>query len=204
MKIEQHHIDAFDKAETLILERDFKGYLQLKELLPDTALAARSRFRILFTNYYGMNTAGLSDAFKDRFFQILFSGLRMTDCRPDFASILNELSLIPGRRGHCAMPFSFVSKLVAIHMEDSPIYDKHVSGFFGVGPPAASVPKSNRINWYVDFLGQVKASYLDWALDQRIAAILKAFRARDSRLLSTHDNRLLDFLVWKVGNKKLL
>jgi len=204
MKLEKKHIDALDRAETLILERDYRGYLELKELLPDSAPTARTRFRTLFINYYGMNTAGLSDAFKDRFFEILFGGNLIVNGQPDFPTILNELSLIPGRRGHCAMPFSFVSKLAAIHLETSPIYDRHVLDFFSWNAPPATRPKPDRINWFVDFLKQVAADYSAWAMDERIIVTLERFKSRDARLASCHGNRLLDFLVWKVGNKKLL
>lgn len=55
MQLQQKHIEALNKAETLMFHGDFCPYLDLKELLPDATPQARSRFRSLFTNYYGMN-----------------------------------------------------------------------------------------------------------------------------------------------------
>lgn len=204
MQLQQKHIEALNKAETLIFHCDFCPYLDLKELIPDATLQARIRFRSLFANYYGMNVGGLTDAFKDRFFEILFSGPVFANGQPDFAGILNELFLIPRKKGDFVMHFSFVSKLVAIHRESSPIYDKHVLVFFSEKTPAASQPKQDRIRWYVDFLKQVAADYAAWAQDIQIIPIINRLKARDERLTFCHAIRLMDFLVWKVGNQKLL
>jgi hypothetical protein len=102
------------------------------------------------------------------------------------------------------MPYSFVSKLVSIHRENSPIYDRHVLAFFGQQAPAASVPNQNRITWYVGFLRQVATDYATWAQDARVIPILDRLKARDQRLAQCDPVRLIDFLIVKVGNQKLL
>ena len=43
-----------------------------------------------------------------------------------------------------SFPFSFVSKLVAIHYENFPIYDRHVLTFFRTKAPGAKVEKQAR------------------------------------------------------------
>jgi hypothetical protein len=204
MELKPRHIKALDEAETLISPAGYCPYLELKALLPDPSPVARDRFRVLFTRYYGLNRGGLTDEFKDRFFAILFGSNVTVDDEPDFDSILMTLSEIKGRNGNYAMPFSFVSKLVGIHLESSPIYDKHVLAFFGQKAPSASVDRIKRIEWYVGFLNDVSRSYAAWANDSRVKPILERLRARDDRLKNCHDVRTLDFLVWKVGNKKLL
>lgn len=99
---------------------------------------------------------------------------------------------------------SFVSKLVAMRCEQSPIYDRHVLAFFGEKPPSPAVAKAARIEWFVGFLKRVGYDYARWASDERIQPILTCFKARDPRLEGCHVVRLMDFLVWKVGNQKLL
>ena len=204
MQLEQKHITALDTAETLIFHSDFCPYLELKSLLPNTAPDARARFRSLFTNYYGLNVGGLTDAFKDRFFAILFERYDTVNGRPDLTEILNELSLVPRKKGDCAVPFSFVSKLFAIHCEKSPIYDRHVLNFFSQKAPSPETPKAERLAWYVGFLKQVAIDYTAWAQDVRITPILDRLKARDPKLAQCDNIRLIDFLVWKVGNRKLL
>ena len=204
MELEQRHITALDTAETLIAHRDFYPYLELKSLLTDARPRARARFRPLFTSYYGLNAGGLTDAFKDRFFAILFGGNVIVNGEPNFARILNELRLIPRMQGDLAMPFSFVSKLVAIHLETSPIYDRHVVNFFDENAPPPATPAADRIAWYIAFLNAVAADYTAWAQDVSIVPILDRLKTRDAQLAQCANIRLLDFLVWKVGNQKLL
>jgi len=44
---------------------------------------------------------GLTDAFEDRFFEILFGGNVIVNGQPDFPAIMNELYLIPRAKGSC-------------------------------------------------------------------------------------------------------
>jgi hypothetical protein len=204
MNLQQKHIDALDKAETLMFHSDFCPYLELKEMFPDASPLARQRFRILFTSYYILTVGGWTDAFRDRFFEILFGGNVIVNGQPDFPAIMNDLCLIPRIQGRSAMPYSFVSKLVGIHRENSPLCDRYVFAFFGQKPPAASVPNPDRIAWFVDFLRRVAADYATWAQDARVIPILDRLKARDRRLAQCDVVRLLDFLIVKVGNQKLL
>jgi hypothetical protein len=202
--LEQRHIDALDRAETLMFHFDFCPYLELKAMLANPTLLVRNRFELLFIGYYGLDRAGLSEAFRQRYFQILFDGNVLSNGEPRFAPILGELYSIPRRQGDHALQLSFVSKLVAIHSETSPIYDTHVQTFFREYDPGTSVGQPERAAWFVDFLKRVSDSYAVWAQDERLAPILQRFKARDEKLALCHVNRLLDFLVWKVGNQKLL
>jgi hypothetical protein len=204
MHLEQRHIAALNIAETLMFHSDFCPYLELKALLPDPSPVARLRFRSLFATYYGFNVGGLTEEFKDKFFAILHDGNVLLNEQPDFLSILNQLSGIKRKKGDYAMPFSFVSKLVAMHCEASPIYDKHVLAFFRKKASSASIQKAERIDWYVDFLNYVSCSYATWANDPSVAKILDRLKSRDSQLAKCHAVRLVDFLVWKVGNQRLL
>jgi len=202
--LDDRRLAALDEAESLIFHSDFCPYLDLKEMLTNGSKLVKRRFRILFTYFYGLNTGGLTDKFKDRFFGILFSGNVIVDGQPAYAEILNELSEIERKQGDRALPLSFVSKLVAMRDESRPIYDRHVLAFFGKRHPASSTEKARRIAWYEDFLGLVRRSYAAWAGDPRFAVILKRFASRDEGLAKCHVVRQVDFLVWKVGNQKLL
>lgn len=204
MNLEQKHIDALDKAETLMFHSDFCPYLELKEMFPDTSPLARQRFRILFIDYYQLDVGGWTDAFRDRFFGILFAGNVIVNGQPDFPTIMNDLCLIPRIQGDYPMPYSFVSKLVGIHRENSPLYDRYVLAFFAIKAPAAYVPNPDRIAWFVDVLRRVATDYATWAQDATVIPILDRLKARDPRLAQCDVVRLLDFLIVKVGNQKLL
>ncbi|MGB9435435.1 MAG: hypothetical protein WBQ89_24520 [Candidatus Acidiferrum sp.] len=204
MQLEPKHIEALEKAERRMFHSDFCPYLELKALLPNCTSEARAQFCFLYTRFYGLNVGGLTNSFKERYFEILFSGNVILNGQPDYAGILHELSGIERKKGGWAMPFSFVSKLVAMRSESSPIYDRHVLAFFGRKAPAATVEKTMRIEWYVGFLNDVSRAYAGWANASMVKQILERLKARDNRLRNCHDFRLLDFLVWKVGSGKLL
>lgn len=188
----------------MILPAEFCTYLDLKELRRDDSDSARDLFRGRFAAYYGFNVGGLTDQFKSRFFEILFSEKVIVNGRPDYAGILEELSTFKRKSGHPAMPFSFVSKLVGIRDEGRPIYDRHVLAFFEEKDPGPRVGKKARIKWFVDFLDGVASDYRVWAADERIVPILARFKGRDAGLNKCHEARLMDFLVWTIGNQKLL
>lgn len=102
------------------------------------------------------------------------------------------------------MQFSFVSKLVAMQLESSPIHDRHVLAFFGKKAPAKSAHNEDRIAWFVSFLQDVAGDYATWAQDVKVMSIIERFKERDRRLMQCDVVRLVDFLVWKVGNQKLI
>jgi|SRR5579862_907703 len=204
MRLERRHIDALDKAEKLLFHSNFCPYLELKELFSKDTLEARDQFRYLFSDYYGMNSAGLTDEFKARYFAILFGNEVFCNGEPNFVSILNELSEIPNKKGLRSLQCSFVSKLIGMHREASPVYDSNVSQFFGEEVPGSWRSQDRRISWFVDFLKRVAEDYKVWAQDAQIYAILERFKTRDTRLAACDTVRLMDFLVWNVGSRKLL
>lgn len=204
MHLEQKHVEALDQAEASMFHWDFCPYLELKELLTISTTEAQRRFRILFSDYYGLDLAGLSDSFKEEYFKILFAGHVLVPGESDFATILKKLYWILRKQGDHALQLSFVSKLVAIHCEASPIYDSRVQKFFGEYDPGTSIDQDERIRWYIDFLQRVSGTYTAWAHDTRVIPIMDRLKKRDARLAECHPVRLMDFLVWKVGSLQLL
>ena len=202
MQLQRDHIKALETAERLMVCCDYCPYLELKTLLKDRSATGRRKFQTLFTSYYGLTTGGLTDRFKKQYFEILFEGSKSG---PDAAAILAALCRYKLKTGKRGMPFSFVSKLVGIHSDTSPIIDRHVLKFFGKKLPSSSATsRSKRIEKYLEIVEDIKADYGDWAGDTRVIPILKRLKQRDRRLKQCSDARLLDFLVWKVGNQKLL
>ena len=199
-QLTQEKVDALKEAETLFFHCDFCPYLELKELLRANTPAAQERFSPMFWKYYVFNPARLPKEFKKQYFTMLFGRLGIEGEKVNFHKILTRLYEIPPRKLH----FSFASKLAAIHLESSPLYDKHVAAFFGENATGAGKGNEERINWFEGFLAQVQASYEDWAADARVTPLLEKFKSRDPRLQACHVVRLMDFLVWKVGNQKLL
>ena len=133
--LNKHQLNLLDVAIAYLREENFSPYLMLKCLLAEKPRGFQADFRQIFENYYGLNAGGVTDAFKDRYFDLLFSLEFQDDVEP-YTPILKELYEIPRRKGDKGLQCSFVSKMVAIHDEAYPIFDRHVRDFFGISVPS--------------------------------------------------------------------
>ncbi len=182
-------------------EENISPYLKLKRILAEKPVGFETAFRQTFESYYGLNAGGVTRAFKDRYFNLLF-GLEIQDDDDPYTPILIELYQIPRRKGDKALQCSFVSKLVAIHDESHPIFDRHVSDFFGI-----TVPSNGSVDFRVaGFLANLKylrKTYESWSEDSEFQKVLLVVKQRHPYLNDCTTSRIADFLVWTVGRKKL-
>jgi hypothetical protein len=176
-------------------------YLTLKRLLREQPDGFKDQFRRMFENYYGLNTGGVTGPFKNRYFELLF-GLKLEEGVDPYTPILKELYEIPRRKGDKALECSFVSKLVAIHDETRPLFDQHVSAFFGITVPSSGCVDF-RIAGFVDNMEWLRQTYCCWSADSQFQRILSTVKQKRPSLEGCADPRLADFLVWTVGRKKL-
>jgi len=188
-------------AITHLREADFSRYLKLKLLLAEKPRGFKTDFRQAFGIYYGLNAGGVTEAFKDRYFDLLFS-LKLQDDGDPYTPILRELYEIPRRKKDKALQCSFVSKLVAIHDEASPIFDRHVSDFFGITVPTRG-SVDFRIAGFVANLQWLRQTYHRWSEDSQFQKILLTVKQKHPSLKGCANPRVADFLVWTVGRKKL-
>src|SRR5688572_17165467 len=99
-------------------------------------MESRGEFERTFCSFYGLKAGGLTDKFRQRYFDLLF-GLKLSPgSQPPYEKLLLELHAIKRHKGDLVLPASFVSKLVALHDDSRPLFDRHVSNFFGVAMPA--------------------------------------------------------------------
>lgn len=180
----------------------FEKYFDLKRLLASTAPMDRRRFQKTFIGYYRLGGAGLSEPFKQRYFELLFACNPLGQADP-YTPLLRELYRFKTRRGHRALQASFVSKLVSMHDESRPIYDRHVSNYFSLRVPSVALPTEVRIAGFVTILQRIQEHYEHWAIDRRFRGLETVMFRKQPKLKDCHPTRLCDFLVWTVGDKKL-
>ena len=193
------HIDRLAKACKKIQEQNVVPYVQLRTWLADSS--KRGDFERLFNRYYGLNAGGLTDKWKTRYFEILFS-LDVSTTADPHTPILKDLYGYKRKKGDQVLAFSFVSKLVAIHDESRPLYDKHVSAFFGISPPKTGT-NDFRIAGFLRNLDMIQTTYLEWSKDHDFIDVLNQMRQTYPCIASCHNGRLSDFLVWAVGHYKI-
>jgi hypothetical protein len=197
----RYQLILLHKATMHLEEENISPYLELKRLLTDKPGGFQREFRRIFESYFGLNAGGVTDAFKDRYFELLF-GLEIQDRDDPHTPILMELYEIPRRKGDKALQCSFVSKLVAIHDESYPLFDRHVSDFFGIAVPSnGSI--DFRVAGFIANLKHLRKTYQRWSEDSEFQKILLAVKQRFPYLKDCTAPRIADFLVWAVGRNKL-
>ncbi len=195
-----YQLRLLGKAVKHLEEKYILAYLDLKRLLAEKPTGYKEKFQEIFVPYYALNSGGLTKDFMTRYFDLLF-GLEIQDDDP-YTPFLLELYEIRRRKGDRALQSSFVSKLVAIHDESSPIFDRHVSYFFGITIPRNDSVKF-RIAGFVENLKHLRKIYQCWAEDPRFRKILLKVKQKYPGLENCATSRIADFLVWTVGRKKL-
>ena len=197
----KYQISLLRLAVTYLKEEDYIPYFDLKRLLAERHAGFKTEFRRIFEHYYGLNTGGITDTFKARYFELLFDLVLHEGVDP-YTLILKELYDIPRRKLDNALQCSFVSKLIAIHDEAYPIFDRHVSKFFGVTVPTnGSI--DFRIAGFVANLEWLRETYQLWSVDSQFQKIVLTVKQKHPLLEDCSDPRIADFLVWTVGRNKL-
>ncbi len=187
-------------ADTKYLTKTTGTYLTLRRLLYGPTSDAGSEFRKLYSKYYGLNAAGLTKEWKQKYFELLFC---FRDKMPDnpHRVALHILYPLPRIKKDQALQFSFVSKLVAIHDEQQPIFDRYVQSYFGLGPPSLAGLTEFRKLGFLQNLSEIGKRYRAWSEYEPFAAILGELREKVPGLTDCHSIRICDFLVWSVGKK---
>lgn len=133
-------------------------------------------------------------------FRITFLIQRTNAERTASSRITRIVSVTANKKDH-ALQFSFVSKLVAIHDEQEPIFDRYVQSYFGLGPPSLAGLTEFRISGFLQNLDEIGRRYRAWSDYEPFAAILDGLRQNIPGLKDCHSFRICDFLVWSVGKK---
>jgi hypothetical protein len=182
------------------LSKTSRTYAELRKLLADNSRTSITDFRTKFSKYYGLNHAGLSAQWKDAYFEMLFSFRKRMPKDPHRVA-LQKLYPLPRLKKDNALQCSFVSKLVAIHDERQPLFDKYVQCYFGLGPPSLTGLTDFRISGFVQNLQEIRRRYETWSHYKPFAQIVDRLRKKVPDLAECHSVRICDFLVWSVGNK---
>lgn len=193
--------ELLQRAADVTEQGAFAEYFELKRLLQSNNANDRREFETLFSTFFRLHSGGLTPEFKAKYFERLFEFVPGRDVDP-YTQLLLELYGFPRRQGDRALQASFVSKLVAIHDESRPLFDRHVSNFFGLSVPCVGKIEF-RISRFTAHLNDIQAHYQSWAADSRFGSVAQALFMKQPRLRGCHPSRICDFLVWTVGAEKL-
>jgi hypothetical protein len=181
-------------ADSRELWDSVKTYLDLRNLFAEAN--ERKEFEKKFARYYGLRGAGLTEAWLQRYFDLLFNYKNLQASDP-YQYLLLDLYNYERRQGDQVLQFSFVSKLIAFQDEARPLYDQRVRYFFGLGPPKTG-SNEFKIRGFVQNLNEIARRYTHWFQEEQFVIILDHMRERCSALCTRHSIRICDFLVHKA------
>ena len=156
-------------------------------------------FQFVFRSYYRLDSAGLSEKQKQRFFELL----AQKESRLNI--ILEELYKLPTLRKKNGKPihtvqFAFATKLLHTLDNTKPIFDSKVAVV--IYQHVNGNTKERKIESCKKIHVDLKNLYTQLILDQKIQQVIKEFRSKFKATLKENriDNeKVLDFLLWSLG-----
>ena len=150
-------------------------------------------FKFIFRSYYRLDSAGLSDAFKDKYFQLLEAKVS------DLKTILAVLYNINTLRGYNTVQFSFASKLLHTIDNSNPIFDSNISLIIGDKPDGTR--KDEKISSCTEFYKKLKTLYKELMKRSEIQSYISEFKETYKKyaFIDISDTKILDFMLWSLG-----
>jgi hypothetical protein len=189
------YFNYFDSVKDKLDENVFVRYNKLKTFQNKN----NDDFKKEFMTFYRMNRLSLSEEQIEKYFSLFSKMCTIHDYKENFKNIAIELHRIKSPKGKETLQFSFITKMLAFIDDSYPIYDTHVSDFFGICyPKRGSV--DFRIEVFCDKMLWLKKEYEDIALNQDIKILLDETMKKYNLKIS--NARLIDFYVWTFGKNR--
>jgi len=148
------------------------------------------RFQEEYKDFYVMKAAGLTQAFFDKYFQLLENG------ETDLRKILRDLSKIPRRKGDYSVQLSFATKLIHTIDNNSPIFDSNIAKVFGLKLKYTE-DLDRKIEDRISTYETLKKKFGMLLKSPEVQEIISDFKKRLG--VNINDVKMLDFILWKVG-----
>lgn len=155
-------------------------------------------FQFTYRSFYRLDNAGLTPEFKRKYFVLLEEARNLPEV--DLPGLTQELFVIPNRKGHQSLQFSFVSKLANTVNPQYPIYDAKVASVFGFRAPYNHKTFDVRLNEYMAFYNKLRGIYaeiLDSDLLQWLRQMFRDIYAAPPERIP--EIKVLDFIFWSAG-----
>jgi len=163
-------------------------------------------YKLIYSRYYGLKGAGLTEAFFTRYFELLEN---TKNSGFDPLAIAQNLKECPNRKGQLSLQFSFISKIGTTFDPNLPIYDSRIVELFGIRNSKIIRDYDERLLAHLDDFEEIKRR-IDMCL--KVPPFLELVNR--CQVVNTAgilpDRRLADLILWayhqikaKNGNKAL-
>jgi len=171
-----------------------RDYLTIRQLGARRDPAERMLLELQFIRYYGLEMPQAGEDFRRRLFDTLYT-LRGPVTPATYRSLLDALSRIAHSQDPGGpLPASLVSLIVSLCDEGAPIYDRHVSYFFGLFV-AGRGDRDYRIGLYLDHLERINHTYMGWATNPAFCRTTAQLCERIPGLATCHPVRVCHMLI---------
>lgn len=167
----------------------------------------RPVFKIVYSSFYQLNSVGLTNQWKEKYFGILFTpSLILSAAKPEDAleKVLVYLSQISENKIDSRVQFSFATKLLHTLNTNLPIYDSLIRRESVLDlPNFNSETTGERIKSRVEIYKILLQDYEILLEDNRVKELILEFK----RYFISHemsDTKALDFLLWGLGKLDLV
>lgn len=193
-----------DKATAVLGELSTESvtvYRFLSERFKTYDPAQDELFQFVFRSFYRLDSAGLTAAFKKRFFELMSSA--RLEGRADVGAITTELRDYPNLKGQQSLQFSFATKLAATISPHLPIYDSEVASIFGFRAPHHNKMFEARLDANLSFYSKLQTIYGRIIEDDSLRLVRTQFRSKFGCAESeVSEHKALDFIIWAAGKQK--
>ena len=149
-------------------------------------------FQFTFRSYYRLDSAGLTEKQKGRFFEL------MTDKKVNLEKILEELYKLPTLREKKTIQFSFATKLLHTINNNKPIFDSEVAAI--IHRKVSGNNKKSKIESCREIYSFLEDLYFILVKEKKIKKVISKFRSRfDIAQNQITDIKILDFIIWSLG-----
>ena len=148
-----------------------------------------NNFQREYKIFYQLNTAGLSDEQKQKYFGLLSNKADRLE------TILDALYKMPTRKNLHSIQFSFATKLLHTLDVNQPIYDSNVGKMFDLKVVGSN--KEQKIRSCLEIYNFLKSTYRSLLSDSKIRSLISAFREEFGYGENDmSDTKVLDFIIW--------
>jgi hypothetical protein len=109
-------------------------------------------YKLIYTRYYGLKGAGLTEAFLSRYFELLE---KTKDSGFNLRAIALDLRRYPNRKGQLALQFSFITKIGTTFDPHLPVYDSRLVELFGIRNSKIVRDYDKRLDAHIQDLAEI-------------------------------------------------
>ena len=149
-------------------------------------------YKLIYSRYYGLKAAALTEAFFTRYFELLEN---TKNSGFDPLAIAQNLKECPNRKGQLSLQFSFITKIGTTFDPNLPIYDSRIVELFGIRNSKIIRDFDQRLRAHLEDLEEIKRR-IDMCLKEPPFSELvnRCHIVNTAGILP--DTRLADLILW--------